>query len=88
MCWHTCITEVGPSSTEAAYPLRELLLKVLQLLLREITLTQKMASSPLLKAWVASERDPRVIHLDSPGVIPLTGSKGTPCTFWDLTRAT
>ncbi|HWI13365.1 MAG TPA: diguanylate cyclase [Burkholderiales bacterium] len=31
--------------------------KVLQLLLREITLTQKMASSPLLKAWVANETD-------------------------------
>lgn len=34
--------------------------KVLQLLLREITLTQKMASSPLLKAWVANERDARL----------------------------
>ncbi|MGE5523948.1 MAG: diguanylate cyclase [Rhodospirillaceae bacterium] len=31
--------------------------KVLQLLLREITLTQKMASSPLLKTWVANESD-------------------------------
>jgi diguanylate cyclase (GGDEF)-like protein len=36
--------------------------KVLQLLLREITLTQKMASSPLLKAWVASETDPRLLE--------------------------
>ena len=35
--------------------------KVLQLLLREITLTQKMASSPLLKAWVVGERDPRLL---------------------------
>jgi diguanylate cyclase (GGDEF)-like protein len=34
--------------------------KVLQLLLREITLTQKMASSPLLKAWVSNEDDPRL----------------------------
>ncbi len=33
--------------------------RVLQLLLREITLTQKMASSPLLKAWVKNESDPR-----------------------------
>jgi diguanylate cyclase (GGDEF)-like protein len=36
--------------------------KVLQLLLREITLTQKMASSPLLKAWVANEADPRLLE--------------------------
>jgi len=33
--------------------------RVLQLLLREITLTQKMASSPLLKAWVRNESDPQ-----------------------------
>ncbi|HVY08512.1 MAG TPA: diguanylate cyclase [Burkholderiales bacterium] len=33
--------------------------RVLQLLVREITLTQKMASSPLLKAWVRDEADPR-----------------------------
>ena len=33
--------------------------RVLQLLLREITLTQKMASSPLLKAWVKNESDPQ-----------------------------
>jgi diguanylate cyclase (GGDEF)-like protein len=33
--------------------------KVLQLLLREVVLTQKMASSPTLKAWVRSESDPR-----------------------------
>jgi diguanylate cyclase (GGDEF)-like protein len=31
---------------------------VLQLLLREVTLTQKMASSPVLKAWVRNESDP------------------------------
>lgn len=33
--------------------------RVLQLLVREITLTQKMASSPLLKAWVKNESDPQ-----------------------------
>ena len=33
--------------------------KVLQLLLREVVLTQKMASSPTLKAWVRSENDAR-----------------------------
>lgn len=33
--------------------------KVLQLLLREVVLTQKMASSPALKAWVRAESDPR-----------------------------
>jgi diguanylate cyclase (GGDEF)-like protein len=33
--------------------------KVLQLLLREVVLTQKMASSPTLKAWVRDETDPR-----------------------------
>lgn len=32
--------------------------KVLQLLLREITLTQKMASSPQLRDWIRNERDP------------------------------
>ena len=31
--------------------------KVLQLMLREIVLAQKMASSPTLKAWVRAERD-------------------------------
>ena len=34
--------------------------RVVQLLVREITLTQKMASSPLLKAWVKNESDPQV----------------------------
>ena len=33
--------------------------RVLQLLVREITLTQKMASSPVLKNWVLNESDPR-----------------------------
>src|SRR5690349_18256061 len=33
--------------------------KVLQLLLREVVLTQKMASSPTLKAWVRAEADAR-----------------------------
>jgi diguanylate cyclase (GGDEF)-like protein len=33
--------------------------KVLQLLLREVVLTQKMASSPVLKAWVGAESDPQ-----------------------------
>lgn len=33
--------------------------KVLQLLLREVVLTQKMASSPVLKAWVRAESDPQ-----------------------------
>jgi diguanylate cyclase (GGDEF)-like protein len=33
--------------------------RVLQLLVREITLAQKMASSPLLKAWVKNETDPQ-----------------------------
>lgn len=33
--------------------------KVLQLLLREVVLTQKMASSPVLKAWVRAEHDPQ-----------------------------
>lgn len=33
--------------------------RVLQLLVREITLAQKMASSPLLKAWVRNESDPQ-----------------------------
>ena len=33
--------------------------KVLQLLLREVVLCQKMASSPILKAWVENESDPR-----------------------------
>jgi diguanylate cyclase (GGDEF)-like protein len=33
--------------------------RVLQLLVREVTLTQKMASSPLLKAWVKNESDPQ-----------------------------
>jgi len=35
--------------------------KVLQLMLREITLTQKMASSPLLKAWVRNETEPDLL---------------------------
>ncbi len=34
--------------------------RVLQLVVREITLTQKMASSPVLKAWVRNESDPQV----------------------------
>lgn len=34
--------------------------RVVQFLVREITLTQKMASSPLLKAWVKNESDPQV----------------------------
>lgn len=34
--------------------------KVLQLLLREVVLTQKMASSPVLKTWVRNESDPQV----------------------------
>jgi len=34
--------------------------RVLQLLVREITLAQKMASSPLLKAWVKNEFDPQI----------------------------
>src|SRR3954465_8285857 len=34
--------------------------RVVQLLVREITLTQKMASSPLLKAWVKNESDPQL----------------------------
>jgi diguanylate cyclase (GGDEF)-like protein len=34
--------------------------KVLQLLLREVVLSQKMASSPVLKAWVRNENDPAV----------------------------
>lgn len=33
--------------------------KVLQLLLREVVLTQKMASSPVLKTWVRAEADPQ-----------------------------
>ena len=33
--------------------------RVVQLLVREITLSQKMASSPLLKAWVKNESDPQ-----------------------------
>jgi diguanylate cyclase (GGDEF)-like protein len=33
--------------------------RVLQLLVREITLTRKMASSPVLKAWVKNESDPQ-----------------------------
>jgi diguanylate cyclase (GGDEF)-like protein len=33
--------------------------KVLQLMLREVVLSQKMASSPVLKAWVRNENDPR-----------------------------
>ncbi|HEX7813126.1 MAG TPA: diguanylate cyclase [Burkholderiales bacterium] len=33
--------------------------KVLQLLLREVVLAQKMASSPVLKAWVRAESDPQ-----------------------------
>jgi len=33
--------------------------RVLQLMVREITLTQKMASSPVLKAWVRNESDPQ-----------------------------
>jgi diguanylate cyclase (GGDEF)-like protein len=33
--------------------------RALQLLVREITLAQKMASSPLLKAWVKNESDPQ-----------------------------
>jgi hypothetical protein len=33
--------------------------KVLQLMLREVVLCQKMASSPVLKAWVRNEADPR-----------------------------
>ncbi|MEX0958876.1 MAG: diguanylate cyclase [Burkholderiales bacterium] len=32
--------------------------KVLQLMLREVVLSQKMASSPVLKAWVRNENDP------------------------------
>lgn len=32
--------------------------KVLQLLLREVVLAQKMASSPVLKAWIRAESDP------------------------------
>lgn len=35
--------------------------KVLQLLLREVVLTQKMASSPVLKAWVRNESDPQAL---------------------------
>jgi diguanylate cyclase (GGDEF)-like protein len=35
--------------------------RALQLLLREITLSQKMASSPLLKAWVRDETNPRLL---------------------------
>src|SRR4051812_4462045 len=33
--------------------------RVVQLLVREITLAQKMASSPVLKAWVKNESDPQ-----------------------------
>lgn len=33
--------------------------KVLQLMLREVVLAQKMASSPVLKAWVRNETDPQ-----------------------------
>lgn len=33
--------------------------KVLQLMLREVVLAQKMASSPVLKAWVRNEADPQ-----------------------------
>ena len=34
--------------------------RVLQLLVREITLAQKMASAPVLKAWVMNESDPQL----------------------------